>query len=117
MHGVDLADVLGKRPVMLLFASPGRCQSHTCGPVTDVMEQLKAEHGDEAAFVQVEIFNHNKPQAGERPQVRAYGLPSQPWLFAIDRRGRVAARIEGAFSLGEAAAALRAATTRSAVRK
>jgi hypothetical protein len=117
MHELDLADVLGKRPVMLLFASPGMCRSHTCAPVVDVMEQLKAEHGDEAAFVKVEIFNHNRPQDGERPQVRAYGLPSQPWLFAIDRRGRVAARIEGAFGLHEATTALRAAVAGARVQK
>jgi hypothetical protein len=41
--------------------------------------------------------------------VRAYGLPSEPWLFAIDRSGRVKARIEGAFSLDEARRALDAA--------
>jgi hypothetical protein len=117
MHDLDLADVLGKRPVMLLFASPGLCRSHTCAPVADVMEQLKAEHGDQAAFVKVEIFNNNRPQDGERPQVRAYGLPSQPWLFAIDRHGRVAARIEGAFGPHEAATALRAAVTGERPRK
>jgi hypothetical protein len=117
MHGEDLADVLGKRPVMLLFASPGLCRSRTCGPVADVMEQLKAERGDQAAFIHVEIFNGNRPEMGERPQVRAYGLPSQPWLFAIDRRGRVAARIEGAFSLDEAEAALRAAVAGAGARK
>lgn len=109
MHDVDLARVLGRRPVMLLFASPGLCRSRTCGPVVDVLEQLKAEHPRDAAFVHVEIFNHNDPNAGSRPQVRAYGLPTQPWLFAIDRHGRVAARIEGAFGLNEAAAALHAA--------
>lgn len=117
MHDVDLADALGKRPVMLLFASPGLCRSRTCGPVVDLIEQLKSEHRGEAAFVHVEIFNHNQPQDGERSQVRAYGLPSQPWLFAIDRRGRVAARIEGAFGLDEAEAALRAALAGAPAKK
>ncbi len=102
--------MLGRRPVMLLFATPGLCASRICGPVADIAEQLKAEHGDEAEFIHVEIYRDNDPQAGQRSQVRAYGLPSEPWLFAIDRAGRVAARIEGAFSAGEAEAALRAAT-------
>jgi hypothetical protein len=35
------------------------------------------------------------------PPLRAYGLPSEPWLFTIDRRGRVAARLEGSFGIGE----------------
>jgi hypothetical protein len=109
MHDVDLTAVLGRRPVLLLFATPGLCASRICGPVTDVVEQLKSEHSGEAAFIHVEIYNRNRPEAGQRPAVRAYGLPSEPWLFAIDRSGRVAARIEGAFSLDEARRALDAA--------
>ncbi|MEA2368162.1 MAG: hypothetical protein QOH38_880, partial [Thermoleophilaceae bacterium] len=110
MHDADLADVLGRRPVMLLFATPGLCPSRICAPVVDIAEQLKAGHAGDAAFIHMEIYNENRPDAGERPQVRAYGLPSEPWLFAIDRSGHVAARIEGAFSLDELKDALRAAT-------
>jgi hypothetical protein len=111
MHGTDLAKVLGRRPVMLLFATPGLCPSRICGPVADVVEQLKSDHAKDAEFIHMEIYRENRPEAGQRSQVRAYGLPSEPWLFAIDRRGRVAARIEGAFSLDEAKKALDAAMT------
>lgn len=110
MHEHDLADVLGRRPVMLLFATPRLCQSRVCGPVVDVLEQVKAENPDAAAFIHMEVWNENDLDKGERPQVRAYGLPSEPWLFAIDAQGRVAERIEGAFSPEEAEAALRKAT-------
>ena len=41
MHSDDFADVLGKKPVVLLFATPALCQSRVCGPVTDVAEQVK----------------------------------------------------------------------------
>jgi hypothetical protein len=109
MHEVDLADVLGHRPVMLLFATPGLCPSRICAPVADVLEQLKSERGDDADFIHMEIWTANDRHNATRPQVRAYGLPSEPWLFAIDRRGRVAARVEGAFSSDEAKAALDAA--------
>jgi hypothetical protein len=112
MHEHDLADVAGRRPVMLLFATPRLCRSRICGPVVDVLEQVKAEHGDEAAFIHMEVWNGNAREGGQRPQVRAFGLPSEPWLFAIDRDGRVAARIEGAFSAQEAEEALRKATGR-----
>jgi hypothetical protein len=109
MHELDLTSVLGRRPVMLLFATPGLCPSRICGPVADIVEQLKSQHSHDAAFIHVEIYNGNRPEAGQRPAVRAYGLPSEPWLFAIDRSGRVKARIEGAFSLDEARRALDAA--------
>ena len=88
---VDYADALGKRPIVLLFATPKFCQSRVCGPVVDVAEQAKQEYGDEAAFIHMEIYNDNDPGKGVRPQVRAFHLPSEPWLFTIDREGRVGA--------------------------
>ena len=60
-------------------------------------EQAKHEYEDEAAFIHTEIFNNNDPDDGVRPQVRAFRLPSEPWLFTIDRRGVISDAIEGAF--------------------
>ncbi|HEX3041811.1 MAG TPA: hypothetical protein VHP56_06950 [Solirubrobacterales bacterium] len=96
---VDYADALGKEPIVLLFATPQFCQSRVCGPVVDVAEQVKHEYGDEAAFIHMEIYNHNDPALGVRPQVRAFHLPSEPYLFTIDRHGVVRDAIEGAFGL------------------
>lgn len=98
---VDYADALGKEPIVLLFATPQFCQSRVCGPVVDVAEQVKEQYGDEAAFIHMEIYNENDPSKGVRPQVRAFRLPSEPWLFAIDRQGVVRAEAEGAFGLDE----------------
>jgi hypothetical protein len=106
---VDYADALGKEPIVLLFATPQFCQSRVCGPVVDVAEQVKQEYGDEAAFVHMEIFNDNDPGKGVRPQVRAFNLPSEPWLFTIDRRGRIASAVEGAFGLELLTAAVKEA--------
>jgi hypothetical protein len=96
---VDYADALGKEPIVLLFATPQFCQSRVCGPVVDVAEQVKQEYGDEAAFIHMEIYNDNDPGKGVRPQVKAFNLPSEPWLFTIDRQGTVSSVIEGAFGL------------------
>ncbi len=96
---VDYADVLGKEPIILLFATPQFCQSRVCGPVVDVAEQVKEQYGDKAAFIHMEIYNDNDPSKGVRPQVRAFHLPSEPWLFAIDRQGIIRAEIEGAFGV------------------
>ena len=96
---VDYADALGKEPIVLLFATPQFCQSRVCGPVVDVAEQVKDQYGDETAFIHMEIFNDNDPNKGVRPQVRAFHLPSEPWLFAIDRNGVIRAEVEGAFGV------------------
>jgi hypothetical protein len=94
---VDYADALGREPIVLLFATPQFCQSRVCGPVVDVTEQAKQEFGDEAAFIHMEIYNDNDPSKGVRPQVRAFHLPSEPWLFTVNRRGVVSSVVEGAF--------------------
>ncbi len=98
---VDYAEVLGKEPIVLLFATPQFCQSRVCGPVVDVAEQVKQFYGDKAAFIHMEIYNENNPSKGVRPQVRAFHLPSEPWLFVIDRQGRVHSVIEGAFGIDQ----------------
>jgi hypothetical protein len=97
---VDYADVLGKEPIILLFATPQFCQSRVCGPVVDVAEQVKQLYGDKAAFIHMEIWKENDPSTEEvRPQVSAFHLPSEPWLFAIERDGRVGAVLQGAFGV------------------
>jgi hypothetical protein len=99
LNEVDYAEALGKEPILLLFATPKFCQSRVCGPVVDVAEQAERELGAEAAFIHMEIYIENDPSKGPRPQVRAFHLPSEPWLFAIDREGVVGSAIEGPFGL------------------
>ena len=98
---VDYADAYGKEPIVLLFATPQFCQSRVCGPVVDVAEQVKQEYGEEAAFIHMEIYNDNDPSKHVRPQVKAFHLPNEPWLFAIGRDGRIKDTIEGAFGVEE----------------
>lgn len=101
LHDADFADVVGRRPVALLFATPALCRSRVCGPVADEAVQLQTAYGDRVAFIHNEVYVDNDPAKGLRPQLRAFGLTSEPWLFTIDRRGRVAARLEGAFGIDE----------------
>lgn len=106
MLDTDFADVVGKKPVVLLFATPALCASRTCGPVVDIAEQVRAESGKGVTFIQQEIYQDNDPGKPYRPQVLAWRLPTEPWAFVIDRDGKVAARFEGVFSVGELARAV-----------
>lgn len=101
MHAVDYADVLGKKPIVLLFATPALCQSRVCGPVADIAEQVHNERPDDAAFIHQEIWTDNDPNKGPRPQLLAFNLRTEPWLFVIGSDGRISTRIEGAFSVDE----------------
>ena len=106
LETVDFASVLGHKPVVLLFATPQLCVSRVCGPVTDIEDQVRSETGNRVAFIHMEIYNRNTVTAGFRPQVLAWRLPTEPWLFAINSQGRIVERFEGAYSVAELRAAV-----------
>ena len=99
MHDTNLADVVGEKPVALLFATPALCQSRVCGPVTDIAEQLKTEYGGEIEFIHQEVYVDNDPAKGLRPSLLDYRLSSEPWLFTLDADGKIADRLEGSFGV------------------
>jgi hypothetical protein len=107
MHTVDFADALGKKPIVLVFATPALCQSRVCGPVVDVAEEVKSQYGDKVDFIHMEVYKHNNASDGIRPQLRAFGLSTEPWLFVIDSSGVISTRIEGAFSATELESAVK----------
>jgi hypothetical protein len=106
MHSDDFADVVGKKPVVLLFATPALCQSRVCGPVTDIAEQVKQEFGDKVAFIHQEIYNNNQINDGPRPQMTAFHQNTEPWAYVIDRTGKVSTVLQGPFSVQELQAAV-----------
>jgi hypothetical protein len=106
MHSDDFANVVGKKPVVLLFATPALCQSRVCGPVTDIAEQVKQEFGDRVAFIHQEIYNNNQINDGPRPQMRAFHQTTEPWAYVIDRTGKVSTVLQGPFSVQELEAAV-----------
>lgn len=110
MHEVSFDEVLGKKPVALLFATPALCQSRVCGPVVDIAEQLRNEgYGDDIEFIHQEVWVDNDLNKGLREPLRQFNLQTEPWLFTVDADGKVAARLEGSFGLEEFEAALKAA--------
>jgi hypothetical protein len=109
MHSVSFDHVLGKRPIALLFSTPQFCVSRVCGPVTDVAVALQHQFGSRIAFIHEEVYVHNQPSRGYRPQLTAFHLRTEPWLFTINRRGIITARLEGAFGTTGLARALESA--------
>lgn len=109
MHRESFKDVLGDRPVALLFSTPQLCQSRVCGPVTDIALQLESEFRDRMTFIHQEVYVDNVVDKGLRPPLQAFHLQTEPWLFTFDREGRVAARLEGSFGVDAFRGAVEAA--------
>jgi hypothetical protein len=99
LHQVSFADVAGKKPVALLFATPQLCQSRVCGPVTDIALQMKEKYGSKMDFIHQEVYVDNNPNKGLRPPLQQFNLQSEPWLFVVDKNGKITSRLEGSFGL------------------
>jgi len=108
MHA-NFADVVGKKPVALLFATPQLCQSRVCGPVVDVGLQLRARYGDQVQFIHQEVYTDNDPNKGLRKPLQEFGLQTEPWLFVVGKDGKITARLEGSFGLNAFERALKTA--------
>lgn len=103
----NVADVLGRKPLVLSFVTPQLCQTRICGPVVDVMADVQSRYGDRVEFVQQEVYKDDDPSKGLRPQLITYRLQTEPWTYVIDRSGQITARFEGALSSAELDAAVR----------
>jgi hypothetical protein len=109
MNAVSLQSVLGKRPVALLFSTPQLCISRVCGPVTDIAVQLERQFASRITFIHEEVYVNNQPKSGLRPQLKAFHLQTEPWLFTINSHGKITARLEGSFGVNAFTSALQAA--------
>jgi hypothetical protein len=107
MHELTVAEALDKgKPVVVAFATPAFCTSRTCGPVMDkVVVPLFQKHRDRVNFVHIEPYDLQKARAGEGlvpvPALSEWGLQTEPWVFVIDKEGRIAGEFEGITSVEE----------------
>lgn len=111
MHEVSIKDALapGQKPLVVLFATPAFCTSNTCAPELTAIEELRGRgYGERASFVHVEIYDYPFAQMNPSPVVREWKLPSEPWVFLVDRGGTVRERFEGAAPVEELEPALTA---------
>lgn len=100
LHELSLDEALSNgRPTVVAFATPAFCQTATCGPTVDVVREVMPEYPG-VDFIHVEIYADLAAAAAGSldlvPAVEAWGLPSEPWVFVVDREGIVTARYEGA---------------------
>jgi hypothetical protein len=112
MHTMTIAEaVTSGRPTVLAFATPAFCQSRVCGPMMDsVVDPLFQRYGDRVNFIHVEPYVLEKARQGEIvpvPTVEEWGLQTEPWIFIIDRQGRIAGKFEAIVSIEEVEPVLR----------
>ncbi|MEO5576331.1 MAG: hypothetical protein ABIR67_01955 [Gaiellaceae bacterium] len=103
LYRSSVADALAaKTGFVVVFATPKYCTSRICGPVVDVVSEVRRQHaGERIRFIHVEVFEDNDPARGENRWVKEWQLPSEPWVFVVGADGKIRDRFEGAVSVRE----------------
>jgi hypothetical protein len=100
-YSTSVADALAEHePFVLVFATPKFCTSAQCGPTLDQLKPVAAEH-PEVTFINVEPYQLQAVEGQLQPLLdangglqatdvtEAWGLLTEPWIFAVDRAGIV----------------------------
>jgi hypothetical protein len=94
MHTQTVADAIAAHhPALVLFATPGYCESRTCAPELEIARNLEPKYQGKADFIHIEIWRD--PLKTYMPAVLEWHLPSEPWFFIIDQDGKISAKFEG----------------------
>ena len=111
LHTMTIAEAIASgKPTLVAFATPAFCQTRFCGPVVEaVVAPLAKEYARRASFIHVEPYILAEARKGKLVPIKEmaeWGLASEPYLFLLDREGRVAAQFEGISEHDEVARAL-----------
>jgi hypothetical protein len=112
LHRTTVAEaVAAGRPAVVVFSSPAFRQNRFSGDLTQLVADLAGEHGGRAAFIHVELWR-DFPERELNDAATDWLQPSggaavtSPWVFVVDRDGRVAARFDNVVSRADLEAAL-----------
>lgn len=102
LHDVTVAEALaGGSPIALLVASPAFCQIKICGPVLEVLLDVRAEHPD-VRFLHAEVYaDPAKDLTTYAPVIDPLGLHFEPCLVLVGADGRVVDRIDTIYDRSE----------------
>lgn len=101
LHRISIADaVTNGKPTVILFASPRFCTTRTCGPSHQVVLALARNYADRANFVHVEVYK-NFDTLEVADAMREWNLKTEPWLFFVDKTGKIADKYEGGITSKE----------------
>jgi len=100
-YKTSIADaVAAKKPFVVAFATPKFCVSKQCGPTLDRLKPIAAKHPG-VTVINVEPYQLTYADGGLQPVLDANGnlqptkatddwhLPSEPWVFVVDKDGIV----------------------------
>jgi hypothetical protein len=115
----SIADaVAAKKPFVVAFATPKFCVSKQCGPTLDRLKPIAAKHPN-VTFINVEPYELEFKDGQLQPVLTndrltptqatdEWRLPTEPWVFVVDKNGIVSGSFMLIFSDDELEAAIKA---------
>ena len=111
-HSLTVADAITSgKPSVIVFATPSFCRTRTCGPSLQVAIRAEEKYGDRTNFIHIEpyelddsgnLVNDDKGNSFKpAKEGTAWRLPTEPWVFVVDKAGRVTARFDGPYAFEE----------------
>ena len=118
-YKTSIADaVAARKPFVVAFATPKFCVSKQCGPTLDRLKPIAAKHPN-VTFINVEpyqlVFKDGQlqpvltnDQLTPTQATNEWRLPTEPWVFVVDKDGIVRGSFMLIFSDDEIEAAVKA---------
>lgn len=120
-YETSIADaVAAKKPFVVAFATPKFCTSKQCGPTLDRLKPIAAKHPG-VTVINVEpyelqftdgqlqpVLSGDPPGLTPTAATEEWRLPTEPWVFVVDKNGIVRASFMLIFSDDELEAAFKA---------
>ncbi len=102
LHELTVAQAIEEnRPVALLVASPAFCKIEICGPVLDVLLEVRAEHPT-VQFIHAEVYADPATDLTTyAPVIEPLGLHFEPCLVLADTAGNVVDRLDTIYDRSE----------------
>jgi hypothetical protein len=101
LHQISIADaVTNGKPTVILFATPRFCTTRTCGPSHQVVLSLARNYADKVNFIHVEVYK-NFDTFEVADAMREWNLQTEPWLFFVDKNGKIVEKFEGGITAKE----------------
>lgn len=86
------------KPSVIVFATPGFCQTKMCSPVLSSVEEVQKVYAEQVNFIHIEVFKEFPPNAVVDKTLIEWNLSSEPWTFVLNAQGAVSARLGGPVS-------------------
>ena len=107
LYQMTVAEAISsERPSVVVFSTPGFCQTAVCTPVLNSVKEVYTQQGDRANFVHIEVYKQFNPELVLDDAMIEWGFTSEPWTYVLDGDGQVAARLGGPVSPRELTVAL-----------